>query len=217
MTQTLNDAQVAAILELEPWVRARARDQQFALAFGAVMEREQTRRGAPDPVSGAQHRAHLTEGNLLKEEYDLSVHAHSGWTVGVLTCDVRGMIHYNQAHGFPAGDAFLRRTVDALKACFPRARIVRTHVDCFAVLFTPSSELAASEAERTRARDALRALGGPEFTLGLLSLTIENPSHWQVLGPLVWAEAERLHVLERGNPALGILRRTLDLDGRVSP
>jgi len=54
-----------------------------------------------------------------------------------------------------------------------------------------------------------------EFTLGGLQLRIVDPSHWQVLGPLLWGELERAHVLARRGDAPAIQRRELRLDGRV--
>jgi len=54
-----------------------------------------------------------------------------------------------------------------------------------------------------------------EFTISALRLTVRDPSHWQVLGPLLWAEIERAHVLARRGLASGIQERELDLAGRV--
>jgi hypothetical protein len=50
------------------------------------------------------------------------------------------------------------------------------------------------------------------FSIGLLELTIVAPSHWQVLGPLVWAECERALVLARRAPYSGVLARRIVLD-----
>ncbi|HEY1904956.1 MAG TPA: GGDEF domain-containing protein, partial [Myxococcaceae bacterium] len=98
---------------------------------------------------------------------------------------------------------------------------------CFAALLVPSSgiELAPEHlglaAETLRhAVDEFRAretgLRRPvEFTLSALRLVVLDPSHWQVLGPLFWAEIERAHVMARRGLASGIQERTLRLDGRV--
>src|SRR5271165_6199134 len=209
MPATLDDATVETLLRLQPWVRSQPKEQQGALALEALLDAEACRRGGPDPVSGALHILFLTQGGLLKPEYDISLHAHLPWEVGLLTVDVVELIRVNQAAGFPAGDAFLRAVASCLLATFPRAPVVRIHTDCFAVLFPPSSETAVTEEVRRRAHAALveavadfrakepRLPEPMHFTLGLARLQVMDPSHWQVLGPLVWAEAERTHVLAR--------------------
>ncbi|MFP2909770.1 hypothetical protein ACLESD_32935, partial [Pyxidicoccus sp. 3LFB2] len=55
----------------------------------------------------------------------------------------------------------------------------------------------------------------PAWTVSLLELTVDAPSHWQVLGPLVWAELERTHVMVRTGRASGLQQRRLRLDGFV--
>jgi GGDEF domain-containing protein len=228
MPHTLDDATVEALLRLHPWVKSRPKEEHAALALQALLDAEACRRGAPDPVSGALNVLFLTQGALLKPEYDISVHAHAPWTVGLLTVDILGMIHVNQEAGFPAGDAFLRAVASCLLATFPSAQVVRIHTDCFCVLFPPSAETEVTEALRTAAREALgkavadfrgkqpRLPSPLDFTLGLASLAVVDPSHWQVLGPLVWAEAERTHVLARAGKTDGILQRRVDLGGRVA-
>ena len=158
----------------------------------------------------------------------MSVHGHIPWEVGLLTVDVLELMSVNQAAGFPTGDRVLRATAGALVATFPSAHVVRIHTDCFCVLFAPSSGVALAEEHRGIARAALQKavqelrLSEPrlpeplDFTLGLALLRVVDPSHWQVLGPLVWAEAERAHVLARAGKAEGMLLRTLDLAGRVA-
>ena len=47
---------------------------------------------------------------------------------------------------------------------------------------------------------------------GLLELTVHQPSHWQVLGPLLWAEVERAYIMERTGRTHGLQRRHLRLD-----
>ena len=227
MAETVDDPDAQAVLALVPWVQARAPGERFTLALRSLVEAEACRRGAQDPVTGALHLSVLTQGALLRPEYDLSVHAHTGWEVSALTVDVKEMIHVNQEVGFATGDRFLRAVAEALGRAFPRARVVRIHTDCFAVLFLPSSDATLTEADLDGARgalaDAVRAFGAREpalrrpveFTLGGLQLRIVDPSHWQVLGPLLWGELERAHVLARRGDAPAIQRRELRLDGRV--
>ena len=227
MTTTVDDELVQAVLALQPWIQSRPQHERFGAALRALVDAEACRRGAPDPVSGALHVSALTQGPLLKPEYDLSVHAHAGWTVGAVIADVQEMIHVNQEAGFALGDRFLRAVASALSGAFPGAPVVRVHTDCFAALLVPSSGLElqpehpgqASEALR-RATDAFRAQeGAPRrevaFTVSALQLSVVDPSHWQVLGPLLWAEIERAHVLARRGLTAGIQERTLRLDGRV--
>jgi GGDEF domain-containing protein len=228
MAHTLDDATVERLLQLQPWVRSRAPEEHVPLALKALLDAEACRRGAEDPVSGALNVLFLTQGTLLKPEYDISVHAHVPWEVGLLTVDVLELIRVNQAAGFATGDRFLRAVASCLMATFPTAHVVRIHTDCFSVLFAPSSGTELTEQHGTKAREALartvadfRAsepqLPEPlDFTLGLLRLRVVDPSHWQVLGPLIWAEAERAHVLFRAGKAQGILLRTLELGGRVA-
>ncbi len=228
MAYTLDDATVERLLRLHPWVRSRAKEEQAALALTAVLDAEACRRGEPDPVSGALNVLFLTQGALLQPEYDISIHAHVPWEVGLLTVDVLELILVNQAAGFPTGDALLRAVAGCLLDSFPAAKVVRIHTDCFCVLFLPSSGMDVTEEVRTTARRALQQTAAAfreahprtpaplDFTLGLARLRLVDPSHWQLLGPLVWAEAERTHVLARAQKAEGIVLRTLALDGRVA-
>src|SRR5215475_11038329 len=198
MSETVDDPDVQSVLALSPWVHARPPGERFRLALRALVEAEACRRGAPDPVTGALHLSALTQGTLLRSEYDLSVHAHTGWEVSALTVDVREMIHVNQEVGFAAGDRFLHAVATTLAATFPRTAVVRIHTDCFGVLFLPSSDSVLTEADLGRARDALAAAVEAfraeepglrrrvEFTVGGLSLRIVDPSHWQVLRPLLF-------------------------------
>jgi GGDEF domain-containing protein len=229
MGETVDDPDVQALLALATWVQARPPGERFTLALRSLLETEACRRGAPDPVTGALHLSALTQGTLLRPEYDLSVHAHTGWEVSALTVDVKEMIHVNQEVGFAAGDRFLRAVAEALARAFPRAAVVRIHTDCFAVLFLPSSDAALTEAdvgrvggELTEAVASFRArepaLRRPvKFTVGGLLLRIVDPSHWQVLGPLLWGELERANVLARRGDAPAFQRRELRLDGRLPP
>jgi len=223
----VDDEVVKAVLALQPWVQSRPEPERFGAALRALLEAETCRRGAPEPVTGALHLSALTQGALLKPEYDLSVHAHAGWTVGAVIADVKGMIHVNQEAGFALGDRFLRMVDSSLAGAFPGAPVVRVHTDCFAALLVPSSGLElvpdhltlAAEALR-RGTDDFRAKEGTprapvEFTVSALWLSVSDPSHWQVHGPLLWAEIERAHVVARRGLASGIQERTLRLDGRV--
>jgi len=224
---SVDDDLVKAVLALQPWVRSRPEAERFGTALRALVEAETCRRGGPDPVTGALHLSALTQGSLLKPEYDLSVHAHAGWTVGAVIADVVGMIHVNQEAGFAVGDRFLRAIASSLAGAFPGAPVVRVHTDCFAALLVPSSGLELAPRHLTFAAEALRrgaddfraregAPRGPmEFTVSGLRLSVHDPSHWQVLGPLLWAEIERAHVMARRGLASGIQERVVRLDGRI--
>ena len=223
----MDDEVVKAVLALQPQVRSRPEPERFGAALRALVESEACRRGTPDPVTGALHLSALTQGALLRPEYDLSVHAHAGWTVGAVIADVKEMIHVNQESGFAVGDRFLGMVASSLAAAFPGAPVVRVHTDCFAALLVPSSGHELQSSHLALAAEALRAgteafrarEGAPratvEFTISALRLTVRDPSHWQVLGPLLWAEIERAHVMARRGLVSGIQERTLRLDGRI--
>ncbi|MBF5042732.1 GGDEF domain-containing protein [Aggregicoccus sp. 17bor-14] len=227
MPYPLDDATANRLVNLFPRVLQREREPVQA-ALTLLLEAEEARRGAPD-ATGALGALALLQGTVLKEEYDLSTHAHhDAWRVDALVADVRGLIHVNARHGFAAGDALLRGVVGALKGAFPGARVVRLHGDCFAALLVPSSGLqldegagngsaARAEAALTEAARAALPAGAelPGFTLAQLSLAVRSPSHWQVLGPLVWAELERAFALARMGGERGVQRRTLELAGAV--
>jgi GGDEF domain-containing protein len=227
MPYSLDDATATALIALHPWAVARS-PQPVQLAVETLLEAERGRRGQPDKL-GALSALALTQGHLLKEEFDLSTHAHhDGWRVGAVIADVQGMINANLRFGFGVGDAVLKATVDSLAAQYPGAKVVRIHPDAFAALLTPSSQLTVhpEQREATRARLAeavakvlptgTAAQDVPAHTVTLLELTVDQPSHWQVLGPLVWAELERAHVLERlGRTTDVVQRRRLRLDGFV--
>ncbi|HYO69769.1 MAG TPA: diguanylate cyclase [Archangium sp.] len=223
MPYAIDEAMATALVTLFPRLVQRS-PEPGTVALQRQLVEEHARRGVPD-ATGALNPLALTQGTLLKEEFDLSTHAHhAGWTLGALITDVKGMIHVNARHGFPAGDAMLRAVVESLHAQFPGAKIVRLQGDNFAVLLVPTSGLAVTEAlrEPTRSRlsaDARAALPTgaetPDFTLALLELTIEQPTHWQVLGPLVWGELERAYTLERMGNAGGLQQRRLQLEGFV--
>ena len=230
MGWTVDESMAKAVLALHPWVRSRPEAERVPAALEALLEAEACRRGAPDPVSGALHATALTQGALCKPEYDLSVHAHTGWTAGAVIADVKEMIHVNQDAGFAVGDRFLRAVAGALSGAFPGCPVVRVHTDCFAALLLPSSGLSLDDSHPRHAAEALARAAAdfqaregaprvlPGFTVSALRLTIVDPSHWQVLGPLLWAEIERAHVIGRRGLAPGesrIQERELRLDGRV--
>jgi GGDEF domain-containing protein len=227
MPYSLDDATATALIALLPWAVARS-PQPVQLAVETLLEAERARRGQPDKL-GAIPALALTQGSLLKEEFDLSTHAHhDGWRVGAVIADVQAMITVNARFGFGMGDAVLEATVASLAAQYPGAKVVRIHADAFAALLTPSSQLTVQagqrEATRTRlAGDVAKALPAgasaedvPRHTVTLLELTVDQPSHWQVLGPLLWAELERAHVMERlGRTEDEVQRRRIRLDGFV--
>ncbi|MCP3140436.1 nucleotidyl cyclase domain-containing protein [Pyxidicoccus xibeiensis] len=228
MPYPLDDATATALIALNPWVLQRHRDAPVQAAVELLLQAEQARRGHPDAKTGALQVPALTQGSLLKEEYDLSTHAHhDGWRVGAVIADVQGMIHVNARFGFATGDAVLRATAESLAAQYPGAKVLRVHPDAFAALLVPTSQLTVREdldvpTQERLARDVRRVLpeGTPDadvpaWTVSLLELTVDAPSHWQVLGPLVWAELERTHVMVRTGRSSGLQRRRLRLDGFV--
>ena len=227
MPYSIDDTTATGLIALHPWAVARS-PQPVQLAVETLLEAERARRGQPDKLGALQALA-LTQGHLLKEEFDLSTHAHhDGWRVGAVIADVRGMISVNARFGFGVGDAVLKATVDSLGAQYPGAKVVRIHPDAFAALLTPTSQLTVSpehkEATRKRlAEDVARVLPAgtaaedmPGHTVTLLEFTVDQPSHWQVLGPLLWAELERAHVMERlSRTTEPVQRRRIRLDGFV--
>lgn len=226
MPHTIDDSTATALVSLYATLIQRMRPADpVKLALEQLLEAEQARRGLPDAKTGALHPLALTQGSLLKEEFDVALHGPvEEWTVGALVADVKEMIHVNARHGFPVGDALLKALAGALRAAFPSARLVRLQGDAFAVLMAPTSGLRVSEEQRATAlkhleeaaRSALPAgAEPPAFTVALLELTLLQPSHWQVLGPLVWAELERAYTLERLGHASGVQRRRLELQGFV--
>lgn len=226
MPYPIDDATANALIALHPWTADRSKEP-VQLAVQTLVEAERARRGLPDKLGAVQALA-LMQGSLLKEEYDLSTHAHhDGWRVGAVIVDVYQMMLVNMRHGFAVGDAVLKAVVDSLAAQYPGARVVRIHGDAFVALLAPSAQRDVREEDReaTRSRlteDVRRVLpegtpaeNVPGFTVSLLELTVDQPSHWQVLGPLVWAELERAHTMERTGRASGLQRRRIRLDGFV--
>ena len=223
MPYALDDTLATALVALYPRLVQRS-PEPVKVALQRLLDEEHARRGVPD-ATGALHPFALTQGALLREEFDLSTHAHAeGWTLGALLVDVKGMIHVNARHGFPVGDRVLRALVASLQEGLPGAKVVRLQGDNFAVLLVPTSGLTLADAPRDalRARLAAAVAGVlpegaevPDFTLARLELTLEQPTHWQVLGPLVWGELERAYTLERQGQADELQRRWLRLGGFV--
>ncbi len=221
MATVLSEKSEKALQALFPSTRVGATPSELV---DALVDAELWRRGFPDTVSGAVHPFALTQGSVLKEEYDLSTHGHGdGWVLGALLVDPREFTLFNMRHGFPKGDEALRAIVAALRAVAPRSKVVRLHADGFAALLGPTAEQRVEEPLLVeRAREALcqgfeRVAPGcaPDFTFGLLELTVVDPPHWQVLGPLAWAECERALFIARKAPWEGVMKRTLRLEGRL--
>ncbi|MFY2559258.1 GGDEF domain-containing protein [Corallococcus terminator] len=228
MPYPLDDATATALIALHPWVLTRSPQAPVQAAVEVLLQAEQARRGHPDPKTGALQVPALTQGSLLKEEYDLSTHAHhDGWRVGAVIADVKEMISLNARFGFAIGDAILRATVESLAAQYPGAKVIRLHPDAFAALLVPTSQLTVSAdlagpTHERLSRDVRRVLpeGTPDtealrWTVSLLEVTVDSPSHWQVLGPLLWAELERAHVMQRSGRADGLQQRRLRLDASI--
>lgn len=226
MPHPISDRAAKALLALFPTAQGRPDGPSWLV--DELVDAELHRRGMPDRVTGAAHALALKEGQLLKEEFDLSTHGHAdGWVIGAVTVDPLEFTLFNMRYGFPAGDAALRAMVEGMKQVCPKAKVTRTHTDGFAILLGPTAEQAVSTELLPRLRDVLPAKvaavtpddGAPRhdvrFTFGLLELTVVDPPNWQLLGPLVWAECERLHIIARRIPAEGVLRRTVELHGRL--
>ena len=222
MPFTISEKSERALLSLFPRVQGRADAPTWLV--DQVVDAELHRAGHADPT-GALHALALNQGTLMKEEYDLSTHGHAdGWELEALVVDPRELTVFNMRHGFPAGDAALRAMVATMKELAPRAKVVRTHTDGFAILLGPTADsklqpelLVALKSALPKAVTAVTpVVEAPMlFTFGQLRLTIVDPPNWQVLGPLVWAECERAHIIARRAPSDAVLERRLVLDGRL--
>ncbi len=222
MPFTISEKSERALLSLFPRVQGRADAPTWLV--DQVVDAELHRAGHADPT-GALHALALNQGTLMKEEYDLSTHGHAdGWVIEALVVDPRELTVFNMRHGFPAGDAALRAMVATMKELAPRAKVVRTHTDGFAILLGPTADtklqpdlLVALKSALPKAVTAVTPVAEAPmlFTFGQLRLTIVDPPNWQVLGPLVWAECERAHIIARRAPSDAVLERRLVLDGRL--
>ena len=222
MPFTISEKSERALLSLFPRVQGRADAPTWLV--DQVVDAELHRAGHTDPT-GAFHALALNQGTLMKEEYDLSTHGHAdGWVIEALVVDPRELTVFNMRHGFPAGDAALRAMVATMKELAPRAKVVRTHTDGFAILLGPTADsklqpelLVALESALPKAVTAVTPVSetAMQFTFGQLRLTIVDPPNWQVLGPLVWAECERALMIARRAPSESVLERRLVLDGRL--
>jgi GGDEF domain-containing protein len=190
-------------------------------AVSDIVEAERIRTGGPDPVSGAFGRLALTQGTLLKEEYDHSTHYFAeGAVIGAAVVDTVGLIHLNMQYGFKAVDAVLAAQVRALRELCPRAKVVRIHGDAFAVVLGPTADQSVSEAIPFAAalekatREALKHEGPLAFTVALLELRVKDPPNHDVLGPLLWGECERALVLAKRGER-GVLKRFVDFNATV--
>lgn len=209
------------------FAHAAARPDAASWLVDQLVDAELHRRGFPD-ASGAFHALALNQGSLLKEEFDLSTHGHAdGWTMGAVLVDPLEFMTFNMRYDFRVGDAALRAMVEGMKEVCPTAKVVRVHVDGFAILHGPTADAQVSDALLPRLREVLPAKieavtpddGSPKkkvaLTLGLLELTVVDPPNWQLLGPLVWAECERALVVARRHGVTSLQRRSVSLDGRL--
>jgi GGDEF domain-containing protein len=226
MAATVSDSSVMALEYLFPL--AKGRDDATSWCVDRLVEAELYRRGRPDSITGAAHVLALTQGALLKEEFDLSTHGHAaGWSIGAVLLDPREFMLFNMRYGFEAGHAALRAMVASLRSVCPKAKIVRVHTDGFAALLGPTAEQMLDdsmlhEVSMALAREVSPVMpddGEPprvmEYTLGLLEVNVIDPPNWQILGPLVWAECERALIIGRRTGSPKIARRTISLNGRL--
>src|SRR5256885_5647234 len=150
----------------------------------ALIEAEKQRRGEPDPVSGAFGRLALTQGTLLKEEYDRTTHFFAGGAIiGAAIVDTLGLIHLNMKYGFKAIDAVLAAQVKAIATVCPRAKIVRIHGDAFAAILGPTADQRVDESLRPKLTAALeKVMPEPSrFSVALLEMRVANPTNHEVL------------------------------------
>jgi GGDEF domain-containing protein len=194
------------------------------LDIDTLIAAEKARRGEPDPVSGAFLRLALTQGTLLKEEYDHGTHFFAGGAVlGAAVADTLGLIHLNMKYGFKKVDEALAAQVRAIREVCPRAKIVRLHGDAFAAVLGPTADQPVEASLRERLSTALDAatrgaLGHGEpvrFSIALLELRVQNPPNHDVLGPLLWGECERALVLEKRGQGGSVLKRHVNFDATV--
>lgn len=221
---TLDDELVDTITDLAPSeVDGR---KHFGDGLQSVVLQALMRKGIPDPQTGTLTRSYLIEGVLLRDTLEQPELGTGGeWSCGVVAVDVRGLKLVNDRLGMEGGERMLKLVADGLYAFCPDRPIIRLHGDAFAALYLPPGGHNISDGSPERLADALGALADermpgleehdldPAFTVAALDLVIERPFHWRVLGPLVWAEAERAHVAVRAGRASGLQHRRIALDG----
>jgi GGDEF domain-containing protein len=203
----------AALLALFPVVQGRTDAPTYLV--DQLVEAELHRRGIPDSVSLATHALALTQGSLMKEEYDVSAHSHGdGWRIDAIVIDPIEFTVFNMKYGFAAGDLAFQALILALKKVCPNTKIVRIHTDGFAILFGPK----LVEQVKQSAVESFATIPNTapwKFTVGTLSLTLVEPQNWQIIGPTVWAECERaLFIAKRTKDFKGIQRR-IEFNGRL--
>lgn len=225
MSDVISERSRKALLALFP--TAQGRPDAASWLVDQLVDAELHRRGHRDP-SGASHALALTQGSLVKEEYDLLTHGHAPeWTLGAVLIDPLEFMLYDMRYGFPAGDVALQAMVVGMKEVCPRGKVVRIHTDGFAILLGPTSEQQVDPSILQRLKDVLPAKVAAvtpvdaeprrevRFTFGLLELTVVDPPNWQLLGPLVWAECERALIIARRQPTEAVQRRKIVLDARL--
>lgn len=225
MPSTISERSERALLSLFP--RAAGKTDAASWLVDQLVDAELHRTGIPDPTGAFQALA-LTQGFLLKEEYDLSTHGHAdGWVIGALLIDPLEFTLFNMRYDFAAGDVALKAMVSAMKATCPTAKVVRIHTDGFAILFGPTSDAQVEakllEPVRAAMAAAVEAVTPVDaepkrpvlYTMGCFELTVVDPPNWQILGPLVWAECERALTIVKRQPYEGVLRRSVTLNGRL--
>lgn len=226
MSHPITERAQKALLALFPTAKGRPDGPTWLV--DQLVDAELHRRGYPDSVTGAIHALALNQGQLLKEEFDLSTHGHSdGWVIGAVLIDPLEFTLFNMRYGFKAGDAALRAMVEGMNEVCPTAKVVRIHTDGFAVLLGPTADQKIDADLLPRLREVLPAKVAavtPKdaeaekrvvFTFGLLELSVVDPPNWQILGPLVWAECERALVIARRQPTEALQLRRVTLDGRL--
>ena len=123
MSHPITERSEKALLALFPTAQGRADGPTWLV--DQLVDAELHRRGSPDLVTGASHALALNQGQLLKEEFDISMHGHSdGWVIGTVLIDPLEFTLYNMRHGFKAGDAALRAMVEGMKQVCPTAKVV---------------------------------------------------------------------------------------------
>lgn len=221
-TLHIDDDLVQTITDLSP-ILVEGR-KHFGDGLQSVVLQALMRRGIPDPQTGALARSHLLDGALLRDALpEDDGDTAREFRVGVVAVDVRALAAINDALGMDAGERMLKTAADGLRAFCTDRPLVRLHGDAFAALYFPAIEAPLREETPLRVERALVDLASerlpelaeaglsPGFTVAAVDLRIEQPYHWRVLGPLVWAEAERALDRVREGSAQGLQSRVLHL------